>query len=118
MSEEIDIDYEEMEENRQKEKQFRKKEDEKVAELCEESNSNIVNSTFTISTALSVSMTRSGLLRIDEAEKLPQIVERPTITLTEGVKATWVSVSSKCSTSAEKVGAAVKTVCKVMYQHQ
>ena len=89
MSEEIDIDYEEMEENRQKEKQFRKKEDEKVAELCEESNSNIVNSTFTISTALvSVSMTRSGLLRIDEAEKLPQIVERPTITLTEGVKAT------------------------------
>ena len=88
MSEEIDIDYEEMEENRQKEKQFRKKEDEKVAELCEESNSNIVNSTFTISTALSVSMTRSGLLRIDEAEKLPQIVERPTITVTEGVKAT------------------------------
>ena len=88
MSEEIDIDYEEIEENRQKEKQFRKKEDEKVAELCEESNSNIVNSIFTISTALSVSMTRSGLLRIDEAEKLPQIVERPTKTLTEGVKAT------------------------------
>ena len=88
MSEEIDIDYEEMEENRQKEKQFQKKEDEKVAELCEESNSNIVNSTFTISTALSISMTWSGLLRIDEAEKLPQIVERPTTTLTKGVKAT------------------------------
>ena len=88
MSEEIDIDYEEMEENRQKEKQFQKKEDEKVVELCEESNSDIVNSTFTIPTALTVNMTRSGLLRIHEAEKLPQIVERPTKILTEGVKAT------------------------------
>ena len=88
MSEEIDIDYEEIEENRQKEKQFRKKEDEKVVELCQESNSDIANSTFTISTTLTVIMTWSGLLRIDEAEKLPQIVERPTKTLTEGVKAT------------------------------
>ena len=60
MSEEIDIDYDEIEENRQKENQFQNKEDKKVAQLCEEinlemSNSDIFSSTFK-STASSVNM--------------------------------------------------------------
>ena len=67
MSEETDIDYGEMDENRQKEKQFRNKEDEVVAQLCEEinlkvSNSDILNSTFK-SAASSFSMNHSGLPR-------------------------------------------------------
>ena len=67
LSEETDIDYGEMDENRQKEKQFRNKEDEVVAQLCEEinlkvSNSDILNSTFK-STASSFSMNHSGLPR-------------------------------------------------------
>ena len=67
MSEETDIDYGEMDENRQKEKQFRNKEDEVVAQLCEEinlkvSHSDILNSTFK-STASSFSMNHSGLPR-------------------------------------------------------
>ena len=66
MSEETDIDYGEMDKNRQKEKQSRNKEDEVVAQLCEEinlkvSNSDILNSSFK-STA-SVSMNHSGLPR-------------------------------------------------------
>ena len=66
LSEETDIDYGEMDKNRQKEKQSRNKEDEVVAQLCEEinlkvSNSDILNSSFK-STA-SVSMNHSGLPR-------------------------------------------------------
>ena len=72
-SEEIVLDYEEMVENRQKENQFRYKEDEEVAQLCENinlevSNSDILNSTFKC-TASSVSVNRSGLLRFEEEEK-------------------------------------------------
>ena len=109
LNEEIDIDYDEMEENRQKENQFQSKEDEEVARLCEEVNlevstSDVFNSTFK-STASSVSMNRSGILRFEEEEKLPQAVERPQLrkifeTFTEEVKAACVSVSSKCSISA------------------
>ena len=127
MSEEIGLDYEEMVENRQKENQFRNKEDEEVAQLCEDinfevSNSDILNSTLK-STASSVSMNHSGLLRFEEEEKLPQTVERPKLRkiskiFTEEVKAVCASLSSKCSISAEKARGAVKTVCKEMYQHQ
>ena len=61
-------------ENRQKENQFQNKEDEQVAQLCEGinlevCNSDILNSTFK-STASSVSMNHSRLLRFEE-EKLP-----------------------------------------------
>ena len=76
LSEEIGLDYEEMVENRQKENQFRNKEDEEVAQLCEDihlevPNSDILNSAFRF-TASSVSMNHSGLLRFEEEEKLPQ----------------------------------------------
>ena len=104
LSEEIDLDYEEMVENRQKENQFRNKEDEEVAQLCEDinlevSNSDILNSSFK-STASSVSMNRSGLLRFKEEEKLTQTVERPklrkiSVTFTEEVKVACAIVSSK-----------------------
>ena len=75
LSEDIDLDYEEMVENRQKENQFQNKEDEEIAQLCEDiilevPNSDILNSTFK-STASSISMNRSKLLRFEE-EKLPQ----------------------------------------------
>ena len=124
LSEEIDLDYEEMVENRQKENQFWNKEDEEVAQLCEDinlevSNSDILNSTFK-STASSVSVNRSGLLRFEKEEKLPQTVERPKLrkaskTLTEEVKAACASLSSKCSISSEKARVAVNTVCKEIY---
>ena len=93
-----------MVENRQKENQFRNKEDEEVAQLCEDinlevSNSDILNSSFK-STASSVSMNCSGLLRFKEEEKLTQTVERPklrkiSVTFTEEVKVACASVSSK-----------------------
>ena len=126
-SEEIDLDYEEMVENRQKENQFQNKKDEEVAQLCEdinfeESNSDILNSRLK-STASSVTMSCSGLLRFEEEEKLPQTVERPKLrkiskTCTEEVKAACASVWSKCSIPAEKFRVAAKTVCKEMYQPQ
>ena len=116
-----------MVENRQKENQFQCKEDEEVAQLCEDinlevSSPDILNSTFK-STASSVSMNRSGLLRFEEEEKLPQTVERPKLrkiskTFTEQIKAACASISSKCIISEEKARVAVKTVCKEMYQHQ
>ena len=86
------------------------------------SNSDILNSTFK-STASSVSMNHSGLLRFEEEEKLPQTVERPKLrkiskTCTEEVKAACASVWSKCSIPAEKFRVAAKTVCKEMYQPQ
>ena len=127
LSEEIDLDYEEMVENRQKENHFRNKEDEELVQLCEDvslkvSNSDILNSTFK-STASSVSTNCSGLLRFEEEEKLLQTVERPKLrkinkTFTAEVKAACASVSSKCSISAEKAWVAVQTVCKEIYQHQ
>ena len=93
-----------MVENRQKENQFQNKEDEEVAQLCEDislevSNSDILNSSFK-STTSSVSVNHSGLLRFEEEEKLTQTVERPklrkiSVTFTEEVKATCASVSSK-----------------------
>ena len=81
LSEEIDLDYEEMVGNRQKDNKFQNKEDEEVAQLCADINvqvpkSDMLNSTFK-STASSVSMNHSGLLRFAEKEKLPQTVERP-----------------------------------------
>ena len=53
LREEIDLNYEEMEENRQKENQFLNKEDEGVSRLCEEinlevSNSDILNTTLNL----------------------------------------------------------------------
>ena len=44
LSNEIDLDYEEMVENRQKENQFWNKEDEKVDQLCEDINLEVFNS--------------------------------------------------------------------------
>ena len=68
-------------------------------------------------------MNRSGLLRFEEEEKLPQTVEKPKLrkiskTFTEEVRASCPSVSSKGCISVEKDRVAVKTVCKEMYQHQ
>ena len=65
MGEETDLDYEEMVKNRQKENQFWNKEDEEVAQLCEDinlevSNSDIVYSTFKSAVAY-LSMNCSGL---------------------------------------------------------
>ena len=65
-------------------------------------------------------MNRSGLLRFEEGEKLPQTVERSKLrkiskTFTEEVKAASASVSSKCSISTEKANVAFDTVCKEMY---
>ena len=53
LREEIDLNYEEMEENRQKENQFLNKEDEGVPWLCEEinlevSNSDVLNTTLNL----------------------------------------------------------------------
>ena len=53
LREEIDLNYEEMEENRQKENQFLNEEDEGVPRLCEEinlevSNSDILNTTLNL----------------------------------------------------------------------
>ena len=116
-----------MVENRQKENQFRNKEDEEVAQMCEDinlevSNSDILNSSFN-SRASSVSMNISELLKFEEEEKLSQAVERPNLrkirkTFTEEIKAACASVSLTCSISVEKAKVAVKTVRKEMYQHQ
>ena len=119
LKEQIDIDFEKMEENIQTKNQFRNKEDKELAQPCEDinlevSNSGILNFTF--------KSTSSSVVRFEE-ENLPQIVEWPpqkTIckTFTEEVKAACASVSSKCSISAEKAMVFVKTVYKGIYQHQ
>ena len=109
--------------HRQKVNQFQNKEDEEVAQLCEDinlevSSPDILNSAFK-STASSVRVNRSGLLRFEEEEKLPQTVERPKLRkISKTFTAACASVSSKCIISEEKARVAVKIVCKEMYQHQ
>ena len=68
LNEEIDIDYGESSENRQKENQFQNKEDEEFVQLSGEvnlevSNSDLLNSTFKY-TASSVTMNHSGVSKI------------------------------------------------------
>ena len=68
LNEEIDIDYGESSENRQKENQFQNKEDEEFVQLSGEvnlevSNSDLLNSTFKY-TASSVTMNHSGVSKM------------------------------------------------------
>ena len=68
LNEEIDIDYGESSENRQKENQFQNKEDEEFVQLSGEvnlevSNSDLLNSTFKY-TASSVTMNHSGVFKM------------------------------------------------------
>ena len=68
LNEEIDIDYGESSENRQKENQFQNKEDEEFVQLSGEvnlevSNSDLLNSTFQY-TASSVTMNHSGVFKM------------------------------------------------------
>ena len=68
LNEEIDIDYGESSENRQKENQFQNKEDEEFVQLSwevnlEVSNSDLLNSTFKY-TASSVTMNHSGVFKM------------------------------------------------------
>ena len=77
LSEQIDNEYEEIKESQQKANSFRITEEEEVLQLCEEMDldtADLMNST--IASSSSVSINRSGLIRIEEEEPA-KVMERP-----------------------------------------